>query len=78
MRVLVLILLVVAIVWLLRRALGRAERDAPAARPPVEGDLVSCAQCGLHLPRSEAREHLGAVYCTDEHARLGPRGPSSR
>ena len=71
-RVLVLILIVVLVVWLLRRALKPAAPKPPAAKaPPLEGDLVACARCGLNLPRSEAREANGAVYCSDEHARLG-------
>lgn len=70
-RVLVLILIVVLVVWLLRRALKPAAPKPPAAKTPLEGDLVACARCGLNLPRSEAREANGAVYCSDEHARLG-------
>jgi uncharacterized protein len=67
-RVLVLILLVVLAVWLVRRAL-RAGR--PGAKPPVQGDLVACARCGMHLPRAEARESDGRLFCGEEHARLG-------
>ena len=74
MRVLVLILLAVIAFWLIRRALRRAALKKPAAPPgAVEGELVSCAQCGMHLPRAEARLAGDRVYCSDEHARLGPR-----
>jgi uncharacterized protein len=46
----------------------------PAAR--TQGDLVKCAHCGTHLPLAEARAVGDRVYCSDEHARLGPRiGP---
>jgi hypothetical protein len=27
----------------------------------------------VHLPRSEARQAAGALYCSEEHARLGAR-----
>jgi uncharacterized protein len=67
-RFVVLILLVVLAVWLLRRAL-RASK--PTVKPPVQGDLVACARCGMHLPRAEARELAGRLYCGEEHARLG-------
>lgn len=68
-RLLVLLLIVVLAVWLIRRALRPAPRsEAPAAR---EGDLVACARCGLNLPRAEAREAPGGLYCSEEHARLG-------
>ena len=73
MRFLVLVLLVVAAVWLIRRALRAGGRVDPAqVRKAAEGgDLVSCARCGVHLPRSEAREAGGRLYCGEEHARLG-------
>lgn len=74
-RLIVLILLVVVAVWLIRRALRR--RDAgqgPAQKDFLKGELVSCARCGLNLPRSEARSVQGRPYCSEEHARLGP-GP---
>ena len=69
-RLLVLILLVVLAVWLVRRALRK--KDAPA-KPLQEGDLVRCAHCGVHLPRAEARREAGALYCSEEHARVGKR-----
>ena len=73
-RLLVLIVLVVLAVWLVRRALRGPKQDIQV-KPPAEvpGELVSCAHCGVHLPRSEARMQEGAVYCSEEHARLGKR-----
>jgi uncharacterized protein len=68
-RLVVLIVLVVLAVWLIRRAL-RATRSHDT-KPPIQGDLVACARCGMHLPRAEAREAGGRLYCGEEHARLG-------
>ena len=74
-RFLFLVLLVVAIVWLAKRAFRAPGGDREVERkPPVEGDLVSCARCGVHLPRNEAREAQGALFCSEEHARLGRGG----
>ena len=75
MRFLVLVLLVVLGVWLIRRA-WRASRPGAAVRKAgaVQQDLVSCARCGVHLPRAEARESAGRLYCGEEHARLGAGG----
>jgi uncharacterized protein len=72
-RLVVLILLVVLAVWLIRRAFLRATGSGRGAAPqaPRREDLVSCARCGVHLPRSEAREAAGRLYCGEEHARLG-------
>ena len=72
-RVLVLILIVVLAVWLIRRALRpRSGTPQTKTRTPIEGDLIACARCGLNLPRTDAREAGGALYCSAEHARLGP------
>lgn len=73
-RLLLLALAVLALVWLVRRALRarQAPRD-DAARVPAE--LVACAHCGVLLPRAEARGGEGGLYCGEEHARLGPRRP---
>jgi uncharacterized protein len=73
-RLLVLILLVVLAVWLVRRALrGKATAGEAKKQAGAHGELVRCAHCGVHLPRSEARQAGGALYCSDEHARLGGR-----
>ena len=74
MRLLVLIVLVVFAVWLVRRALRGPEAKATSeARAADQGELVSCARCGVHLPRGEARHASNELYCSDEHARLGKR-----
>jgi uncharacterized protein len=73
-RLIVLIVIVVAAVWLLKRALRAAQsRDAqqPAAPPAASEELVRCARCGVLLPRGEARMSDGVLYCSEEHARPG-------
>jgi uncharacterized protein len=75
-RLIVLVLLVVVAVWLVRRALrGPAEQTDVRKRAEAAGagQLVRCAHCGVHLPRGEAREAGGLLYCSDEHGRLGKR-----
>ncbi|OZI37164.1 hypothetical protein CAL29_01665 [Bordetella genomosp. 10] len=42
----------------------------PAAVQQAE-QMVRCAHCGIHLPRSEAVLSAGETYCGQEHARLG-------
>ena len=73
-RLVVLVVLVVLAVWLVRRAL-RAPTDRAEIRKRAgsAGELVRCANCGVHLPRAEARESGGALFCSEEHARLGRR-----
>ena len=75
-RLVVLIVLVVLAVWLVRRALRASARSGLTREPgPAQQDLVSCARCGMHLPRADAREAGGRLYCGEEHARLGTGGP---
>ena len=73
-KLLVLLLLVLAGVWLVKRALRNAARQQHGGAPssPAGEQLVRCAHCGLLLPRGEARQAGGAIYCSEEHSRLGP------
>jgi uncharacterized protein len=71
MRLIVLVVLVVLAVWLIRRALRSTSAGKAQNKPPVQGDLVACARCGVHLPRAEARLAGGLAFCGEEHARLG-------
>lgn len=81
-RLILIAVAVLLLVWLVRRALGEARRGGgKAARKGAgedgananSGELVSCAHCGVHLPRGEARSAGGRHYCSEEHWRLGPR-----
>ncbi len=67
------ILAVVAVVYLLlksRHAGGRgAQPSAPPEQQPPAEDMVRCAQCGVHLPRSEAIMAAGKFYCCEAHRR---------
>jgi uncharacterized protein len=73
-RLLTLIVLVVLAVWLVRRALRRAAPPPEVRTSQTSDELVRCVQCGVLLPRAEARMAAGVLYCSDEHARLGPTG----
>ena len=70
-RLILIAVIVVFVVWLLRRAI--AGPRAGGTPPQAQGDLVSCAHCGVNLPKAEARSAGGRHYCSEEHWRLGPR-----
>jgi len=64
-----LVVLVIAFgVWRSRRAVP----PRAAARPALPQAMVSCARCGVHIPRSEALTDGGPSYCSPEHQRQGP------
>ena len=80
---LVLIVIVIAVgVWRGQRRTEARERRQAAPRNPANlanaplaapQDMVECAHCGLHLPRSEAIEAAGRSYCSAEHRALAQR-----
>jgi hypothetical protein len=81
-KLIVIVVAVLAIVWLLRRAIsGPRKGDAPPQAPgEAKGDLVSCAHCAVNLPKAEAYAARGVQpgaggrhYCSEEHWRAGPR-----
>lgn len=69
MKLVLFVVAILVLLWLLRGAVGR--RGArPAAPTQPEGKpqaMISCAQCGLHLPRDEALPGRGGVFCSDAH-----------
>jgi len=73
-------LLVVAlaiVVYLLFRgprrdaSLQDSKRSSSPRRDTAPEDMVRCAVCGVHLPRSESFTSRGRFFCTDEHRRIG-------
>jgi uncharacterized protein len=81
-RIVLLVLAVLVFIWLLRRALAARKpggQDASVTPPPVS-ELVSCARCGVHLPKGEAVVDLEQAapgveryFCSPEHLRLGAK-----
>jgi uncharacterized protein len=84
-RLIVIIVVVIAVIWLLRRAIAGPGGAKPGAKPAADageqkGELVACAHCGVNLPKAEAYAARGVLpsdggrfYCSEEHWRLGPR-----
>jgi uncharacterized protein len=60
--------IVALVIWLLRRYRRSLEDDAKPRRAEIE-DMVRCAHCGMHLPRSESIESGGRHFCSAEHRR---------
>jgi uncharacterized protein len=67
-RVLLLLAVVFAVVWLVRGGRRRgALRDAPPPPVPAQEEMVACSHCGLHLPRGEALPAAGGHFCSEAH-----------
>jgi uncharacterized protein len=64
---LILLVLGVWLVVVLLRQYRRGIDATPKARPAPE-DMVRCAVCGVHLPKTESILKKGAYYCGEEHS----------
>lgn len=64
---LLFLLAVVVVVYLLLRSFRRQAPKQDASAPAEE--MVRCAQCGVHLPKSESILSGGNFYCSDAHRR---------
>jgi uncharacterized protein len=75
MKFILLLAVVLGVIWLMRSL--RKPKLPPEAGPekkpaaPQEAgrpeEMVSCEQCGVHLPRSEALPGRGGVFCSEAH-----------
>jgi uncharacterized protein len=63
-----LAIVLLAGIWLAKRYRSRGGRTEDATPRPEE-DMVRCALCGVHLPRSESLMTRGSHYCSPEHQR---------
>lgn len=71
--------LVLLVVLVLGYAWWRGQRNTeapPRNRPPpapAPQDMVACAHCGVHLPRTEALTHGTRSYCCTDHQQKDAR-----
>lgn len=81
----VVVLVVLTIARIVAHAKARNSQGARTAQGPRRGraaspgrtapaeQMVRCAHCGIHLPRSEATLIGGRTWCSQAHARLGEK-----
>lgn len=62
---LLLLVVIAAVIYLLIRSYRR-KSEAPGKDEAAE-DMVRCAHCGVHLPRSESIRAGDKFYCCAEH-----------
>lgn len=71
MKYLFLLLAVLLVIWAIKR--GRvADKSKPPesnqpSTPATPSDMVTCAHCGIHLPKEEAVSGQNGLYCSTEH-----------
>lgn len=70
MRLLLLLLAVLGVVlWWKHQQRGAARPPDTPPPPPAPGPeaMLRCADCGVHLPASQALPGRGGVFCSPEH-----------
>jgi uncharacterized protein len=71
LRILLVVIGIGLILMVLRQALSHRR---PSARPRESvQEMVRCAHCGVHVPRSEAVFEESTPFCSDEHRGAGAR-----
>ena len=68
MKIFLFLLALFVLLWLLRGAIG--SRRGLAKKKPAPGEpqpMITCAHCGIHLPRDEALPGRGGAFCGDAH-----------
>jgi uncharacterized protein len=64
------------IFWLLyrmvQRLLNKPRPQQQSRRVAPSTDMVRCAHCGIHIPKSEALQRDGLDYCSEAHRDAGP------
>jgi uncharacterized protein len=67
-KILLLIIGLALAFWILQSYKRKVEHRADK---PVKGaeDMVRCAKCGVHLPRSESLKTNQVFYCSADHRR---------
>lgn len=74
MKLLVVLLALLFGVWLWRRG-RRVQAHGGAARANATPQpMISCAHCGVHLPRDAAVSGRAGLYCSPEHQREAEGG----
>ncbi len=62
---LLLVVAVVAVVYLLIRSFRK--NPSSEFQDTITEDMVRCAHCGVHLPKSEGVLSAGKFFCSKEH-----------
>ncbi len=61
------------LLWLLFGRAPRKSKPPGGAQPGGAEEMVSCAHCGVHLPRSDALAARSLHYCSAAHRDAPPR-----
>ena len=65
---LLLVIAIIAVVYILVRSYRKnSESLSENSNDALTEDMVRCAQCGVHLPKSESISSGDIYYCSKDH-----------
>lgn len=68
MKYLLLVLLVLLVIWALKRGrVGNKPKPSDKTESQAPSEMITCAHCGIHLPKEEAVSGQKGLYCSTEH-----------
>lgn len=70
LKILIITIAVALLLWLLFGRRARGDKPPRGVQPGARGgaeEMVSCAHCGVNLPRSEALAARSLHYCSAAH-----------
>jgi uncharacterized protein len=68
-KIILVVLGLLLVYWILKSYRRRVDRSAGETPPTTGENMVQCARCGVHLPRSESLTTQGRYYCSLDHQR---------
>jgi uncharacterized protein len=66
-KIFLFVVLALVVYAVFKGAAASKRRRPPNSKAPER--MVTCAQCGVHLPESEALEDSGRFFCSEDHRR---------
>lgn len=69
---LIRLLILAVLIWLVYRLVKAYAKslEPPQIKAKSGGDMVRCAHCGIHIPKSEGLLQDGKVFCSEAHRNL--------
>jgi uncharacterized protein len=76
-KIILVVLGLLAAWWILKSYRRRIDRRDAAQKQGADAEnMVQCAHCGVHLPRSESLTFEGRAFCSADHRERHQAGKS--
>ena len=73
-RLLLLFLIVWFLIWLFKKQFSDEPESSTSDSDQESEDMLPCAHCGTHVPKSLGYQQYGKFYCCEEFAEYDQAG----